>query len=41
MRYKRDFVGAMTFDRANGLLYLIEMVAEEDGRSLIHVFRVG
>ena len=41
MRYKRDFVGAMAFDRANGLLYLIETVVEEDGRSLVHVFRVG
>ena len=41
MRYKRDFVGAITFDRDRGLLYLMEVVAEEDGRAVIHVFRVG
>ena len=40
IRYKRDFVGAVCFDRQNSLLYLFEMVAEEDGRSIVHVFRV-
>ena len=38
--YKRDFVGALCFDRERSLLYLMEPVVEEDGRSLVHVFRV-
>ena len=38
--YKRDLVGAAAFDRANGLFYVIEKLA--DGyKSVIHVFRVG
>ena len=38
--YKRDFVGAMTFDRARGLLYLLEPVVNADGDSIIHAFSV-
>jgi hypothetical protein len=38
--YKRDFVGAMCFDHERRLLYLMEPVVEEDGRSIVHVFRV-
>lgn len=40
IRYKRDFVGAMSFDSANGFLFLMEQVVEEDGRGLVHVFRI-
>ncbi len=37
--YKRDILGAAAFDRANGLLYLVERLA--DGyKSVIHVWRV-
>jgi hypothetical protein len=41
VNYKRDFVNAMTFDRARGLLYLVEPVANNDGETVIHVFRVN
>ncbi len=41
VNYKRDFVGAMTFDKQRGLLYLMEPVLGEDGESVIHVFRVN
>ena len=38
-RYKRDLVGAAAFDRARGLLYIFERMADGD-KSLIHVFQV-
>ena len=38
--YKRDIIGAAAFDRANGLLYIIERLADEY-KSVIHVWRVG
>ncbi|GAB4532116.1 MAG: hypothetical protein Fur0018_20580 [Anaerolineales bacterium] len=38
--YKRDLVGAAAFDRQNGLLFIIERLADE-ARSVVHVFRVG
>ncbi len=41
VRYKRDFVGAVCFDRENGRMYLMEPLAEEDGRSVVHVFEVN
>lgn len=37
--YKRDLLGAAAFDRDNGLLYIIERLADEY-RSVIHVWRV-
>ncbi|MBN2503178.1 MAG: right-handed parallel beta-helix repeat-containing protein [Anaerolineales bacterium] len=37
--YKRDLIGAIAFDRANGLLYVIERLADEY-KSVIHVFQV-
>jgi hypothetical protein len=41
-RDKRYLLGAAAFDRERGLLYLVErMVAQDDERSLIHVFRVA
>jgi hypothetical protein len=41
-RGKRYLLGAAAFDRERGLLYLVErMVAQDDDRSLIHVFRVA
>jgi hypothetical protein len=40
INYKRDFVTAMTFDSARGLLYLVEPVVNGDGETVIHVFRV-
>jgi hypothetical protein len=39
-RYKRYLLGAAAFDRENGLLYIIERLADED-RSLIHVFNIS
>ncbi len=36
-RGKRYLLGAAAFDRQNGLLYIIERLADED-RSLVHVF---
>lgn len=41
IKYRRDFVGAITFDRDRGLLYVVEQVIEDDGRGIIHVFQVG
>ena len=38
-RGKRYLVGAAAFDRENGLLYIIERLADED-RSLVHVFGI-
>jgi hypothetical protein len=40
INYKRDFVGAICFDDHHGILYIMEPLAEEDGRSIIHVFKV-
>ena len=37
--YKRDLVGAMAFDRENGLIYLIERLADEY-KSVIHVWEI-
>lgn len=37
--YKRDLVGAMAYDRENGLIYLIERLADEY-RSVIHVWKI-
>jgi len=37
--YKRDLVGAMAFDRENGLIYLTERLADEY-KSLIHVWEI-
>ena len=38
--YKRDLLGAMAFDRANGLIYLVERLADEY-RSVIHVWKIS
>jgi len=38
--YKRDLVGAAAFDRENGLLYILERLADEY-QSVIHVFKIG
>ena len=38
--YKRYLVGAMAFDRANGLIYIMERLAVFDGESVVHVFRI-
>ena len=40
-RGKSYLLGAAAFDRENGLLYIVERRADEDERSLIHVFRIG
>jgi hypothetical protein len=37
--YKRDLVGAVAFDRGNGLLYIIERLADEY-KSVVHVWQV-
>lgn len=39
MIYKRDLVGAAAFDRDNGLIYLIERMADEY-KSVIHVWKI-
>ena len=39
-RAKRFLVGAVDFDRENGLLYIVERRADENDNSVIHVFRV-
>jgi hypothetical protein len=37
--YKQDLVGAVAFDRQNGLLYVLERLA--DGyKSVVHVFQI-
>ncbi|MFC2025883.1 hypothetical protein ACFLUC_01680 [Chloroflexota bacterium] len=38
---KRYLLGASAFDRQNKLVYIVERLADEDDRSLIHVFRVN
>ncbi len=40
INYKRDFVGAITFDRERRLLYVIEPIVD-DYKPIVHVFRVG
>jgi len=40
-RGKRYLLGAAAFDRENGLLYIVERMADEAERSLIHVFQVS
>lgn len=39
-RQKRYLVGAVSFDRSNGYLYIIERRADEE-KSIIHVFGIG
>ncbi|MCP4110235.1 MAG: hypothetical protein GY749_32725 [Desulfobacteraceae bacterium] len=39
-RYKRDIIGSTGFDRTNGLLYIIEKLADGD-KSIIHVWKVN
>ena len=38
--YRRDLVGAAAFDRENGLLYVIERLADEY-KSVVHVWLVS
>jgi hypothetical protein len=40
INYKRDFVGAVCFDNQNNMLYVMEPLAEYDGRSIVHVFKI-
>ncbi|MDI6792245.1 MAG: hypothetical protein QME81_05180 [bacterium] len=40
-RGKRYFVGAVSFDRERGFLYIFERQAEENEKSLIHVWKVN
>ncbi|MBC7187931.1 MAG: T9SS type A sorting domain-containing protein [Calditrichaeota bacterium] len=40
-RYKNRSLGAVAFDRERRLLYIVERMADEDERSLIHVFHVS
>ena len=41
-RAKRYLVGAACFDRARGLLYVVErMVGQDDEKSLVHAWKVG
>jgi hypothetical protein len=37
--YKRDLAGAVAFDQENGLLYIIERLADEY-KSVVHVFQI-
>lgn len=39
-RGKRYLLGAAAFDRINGLIYIVERLADEGDRSLVHVFRI-
>lgn len=38
--YRRDLVGAMAYDRENGLIYLVERLADEY-KSVIHVWEIS
>jgi hypothetical protein len=38
--YKRDLVGALAFDRENGLIYLFERMADEY-KSVVHVWGIS
>jgi len=40
-RGKRYLVGAAAFDRGNRLLYVVERMADEEEKSVIHVWRIG
>ena len=40
-RGKRYLVGGMAFDRGNSLLYIVERLADDGDRSLIHVFQLS
>ena len=40
-RQKRYLLGACCFDRARGLFYVVERRADEDDKSLIHVFAIS
>lgn len=40
-RGKRYIVGAAAFDRENGYLYIVERLADEDDKSIIHVWKVN
>jgi hypothetical protein len=40
INYKRDFVRAICFDEQHGILYIMEPLAEEDDRSIIHMFKI-
>ncbi|MBU0590912.1 hypothetical protein KKF81_06010 [Candidatus Micrarchaeota archaeon] len=38
---KRELVRAVAFDRENGLLYVFEFRADDEGNSIVHVLRVN
>jgi len=40
-RGKRYLIGAVSFDRAHGSLYIFERMADEDEKSVVHVWKVG
>lgn len=40
-RYKRYLVGAASFDREHGLLYVVERRADAEDKSIIHVWRLA
>lgn len=40
-RKKRYLLGAIAFDRASGLLYVVERRADDDDKSLVHVWHVS
>jgi hypothetical protein len=40
-RGKMTLVGDSAYDRENGFLYVFERLADEDEKSIVHVFRVG
>lgn len=40
INYKRDFVGSACFDEVHSRLFIIEPLADDDGKSIIHVFRL-
>jgi len=39
--YKRALVGALAFDRSNGLIYIMERQALFEGESVVHVFKIS
>ncbi|PIR74140.1 MAG: hypothetical protein COU35_03720 [Candidatus Magasanikbacteria bacterium CG10_big_fil_rev_8_21_14_0_10_47_10] len=39
-RYKKQSLGAAAFDRERGYLYVFERMADEDEKSIVHVFEV-
>jgi hypothetical protein len=40
-RGKRYLVGAVSFDRERGFLYVFERMADEDEKSIVHIWRVN